>query len=119
MGGGVGRRGGCLSQTRRRHEAMSAANARCNNEGAVAALVMAKWLHFAASPTFTAMALLTVVFDTGAPGVLCSAGSGVMLSGMAPMYLLMAAFHLGPWLKLISRRRNVAQDDSFPASNSF
>jgi len=101
---------------------MSAANAtggtRCDNEG-VAALVMAKWLHFAASPTFTTMALLTVVFDTGAPTVLCSAGKGLMLSGMAPMYLLMAAFHLGPWLKLISRRRNVSRHDSFSGSRSF
>jgi hypothetical protein len=102
---------------------MSAANAagstRCDGGGVVAGLVMAKWLHFAASPTFTAMALLTVVFDSDAPGVLCSAGSGVMLSGMVPMYLLMAAFHLTPWLKLLSARRNVAQDDSFPASKSF
>jgi hypothetical protein len=27
------------------------------------------------------------------------------LGGMVPMYLLMSAFHAGPWLKLISRRR--------------
>jgi hypothetical protein len=27
------------------------------------------------------------------------------LGGMVPMYLLMSAFHLAPWLKLISRRR--------------
>jgi hypothetical protein len=102
---------------------MSAANAagttRCDGEGVVAGLVMAKWLHFAASPTFATMALLTIVFDSGAPGVLCSAGSGVMLSGMAAMYLLMAAFHLGPWLKLISRRRNVSRHDSFSGSRSF
>ena len=53
---------------------MSAANAagttRCDGEGVVAGLVMAKWLHFAASPTFATMALLTIVFDSGAPGVL-------------------------------------------------
>jgi hypothetical protein len=27
------------------------------------------------------------------------------LSGMVPMYLLMSAFHLAPWLKLIFARR--------------
>ena len=30
------------------------------------------------------------------------------LGGMVPMYLLMSAFHLAPWLKLISGRRNIA-----------
>ncbi len=80
---------------------------RSHNEGVVAAFIVAKWLHFAASPTFATMALLTVVFDSGAPGVLCSAASSSRLDGMAPMYLLMAAFHLGPWLKLICRQRNI------------
>jgi hypothetical protein len=27
-----------------------------------------------------------------------------VLAGMVPMYLLMSAFHLAPWLKLFSRR---------------
>jgi hypothetical protein len=85
----------------------------------LAALVMAKWLHFAAAPTFTTMALLTVVFDSAAPSVLCSAASSSTLDGMAPMYLLMAAFHLGPWLRLISRRRNFAPHDPFLESRSF
>ena len=31
------------------------------------------------------------------------------LSGMVPMYLLMSAFHLAPWLKLTSSRRNGAR----------
>jgi hypothetical protein len=84
------------------------AGTRGDEEGVVAALVMAKWLHFAAAPIFTTMALLTVVFDSDAPSVLCSAASSSTLNGMAPMYWLMAAFHLGPWLKLISRRRSVA-----------
>jgi hypothetical protein len=26
---------------------------------------------------------------------------------MVPMYLLMSAFHLPPWLKLVSRQRSV------------
>jgi hypothetical protein len=31
-----------------------------------------------------------------------------LLGGMAPMYLLMSAFHSTPWLTLISRRRRDA-----------
>src|SRR5215475_14293413 len=100
---------------------MTGANAgtRGDDEGDVAALVMARWLQFAAAPTFTTMALLTIVFDSDAPSMLCSAASSSTLNGMAPMYLLMAAFHLGPWLKPISRRRNAAWHDSFPESRSF
>jgi hypothetical protein len=34
-------------------------------------------------------------------GMLCSAAWDVLpLSGMVPMYLLMSAFHLAPWLSL-------------------
>jgi len=100
---------------------MTEANAgtRGDNEGDVAALVVARWLHFAAAPTFTTMALLTVVFESDMTSMLCSTAGSSTLDGMAPMYLLMAAFHLGPWLKLISRRRNAAWHDSFPESRSF
>lgn len=100
---------------------MTGANAgtRGDDEGDVAALVVARWLQFAAAPTFTTVALLTVVFDSDMPSMLCSAAGSSTLDGMAPMYLLMAAFHLGPWLKLISRRRNAAWHDSFPESRSF
>ena len=62
------------------------------------------WLYLAAAPTFAIMALLTSVLGGGAPDALCSGASP--LSGMVPMYLLMSAFHLAPWLKLISNRRN-------------
>ena len=62
-------------------------------------------LSLAAAPTFAIMALLTGINGGGMPDVLCSAaGNGLPLSGMFLMYLLMSAFHLGPWLKLISRR---------------
>jgi hypothetical protein len=83
---------------------MTGANAgtRGDDEGDVAALVVARWLQ---APTFTTMALLIVVFDSDMPSMLCSAAGSSTLDGMAPMYLLMAAFHLGPWLRLISRRR--------------
>jgi hypothetical protein len=35
--------------------------------------------------------------------MLCGATS--RLGGMVPMYLLMSAFHLPPWLKLMARYR--------------
>jgi hypothetical protein len=64
-------------------------------------------LSLAAAPTFAIMALLTSVHGGGMPDVLCSAAQGASpLSGMVPMYALMSAFHLAPWLKLISGRRS-------------
>jgi hypothetical protein len=69
-----------------------------------AALDAAGWLGLAAAPTFAAMAL--VAFAAGGDAdVMCGAvHSASALGGMAPMYLLMSAFHAAPWLKLISRR---------------
>ena len=67
------------------------------------------WLGLAAAPTFAIMALLTGGFGDGRMATMCStAPDASALSGMAAMYLLMSAFHLAPWLKLISRRRGVA-----------
>jgi hypothetical protein len=63
----------------------------------------AYWLSLAAAPTFATMALLTGVLGGTQPDILCSKTSP--LSGMIPMYLLMSAFHLQPWLKLISSRQ--------------
>jgi hypothetical protein len=58
------------------------------------------WLSFAAAPTFAMMALLTA-FGGGQQDMICTAMLHVSpLSGMVPMYLLMSAFHLAPWLKL-------------------
>ena len=66
------------------------------------------WLGLAAAPTFAIMALLAGV-GGGPADVLCSAAHGSSpLSGMVPMYLLMAAFHSPPWLKLISNRQGGA-----------
>ncbi len=65
---------------------------------------VAGWLGLAATPTFAAMALLTGVTG-GDADMMRSAAHGVSwLGGMVPMYVLMSAFHAGPWLKLISRR---------------
>ncbi|HVV40522.1 MAG TPA: hypothetical protein VHC94_05600 [Nitrobacter sp.] len=68
--------------------------------GCGAALGVADWLHLAAAPAFALMALLTG-FSGG--DMLCGAASP--LGGMRLMYLLMSAFHLPPWLRLIAERR--------------
>ena len=63
-------------------------------------------LSLAAAPTFAMMALLTGTHGGSMPDMLCSAAHDASpLTGMVPMYLLMSAFHLTPWLKLLSRRR--------------
>ena len=65
----------------------------------------ADWLGLAAAPTFATMALLTGLFG-GTPDALCAAMQGTSpLTGMVPMYLLMSAFHAGPWVRLVSGRR--------------
>jgi hypothetical protein len=64
---------------------------------------VAGWLSLAAAPTFAAMGLLAAVHGS-TPDMMCSGGAGSPLSGMATMYLLMTAFHLGPWLRLLARR---------------
>lgn len=65
----------------------------------------AEGLSFAAAPTFAVMAVAEIA--SGAPHILCSV-DGSPLSGMAPMYLLMTAFHSGPWLKRLSGARAVS-----------
>ena len=69
-----------------------------------AALTAANGLHLAAAPTFAIMALLTGVLGGGSPDPLCSTTNVSHLGGMVAMYLLMSAFHLAPWLRLISSR---------------
>jgi hypothetical protein len=77
-----------------------------SENGSVAPGGATDWLCLAAAPTFAIMALLTGV-GGGPADMLCSAAQHASpLSGMVPMYLLMSAFHLAPWLKLISRRRH-------------
>ena len=72
-----------------------------------AALGAADWVCLAAAPTFAIMALITGI--RGSHDLLCAAAQDASpLSGMVWMYLLMSAFHLAPWLKLISSRRNGA-----------
>ncbi|MET3578139.1 hypothetical protein ABID19_001156 [Mesorhizobium robiniae] len=86
-----------------RHETAGA----CAGSDNTAALGASDWLSLAAAPTFAIMALLTAV--TGDAGMICSAAQDASpLSGMVMMYLLMSAFHLAPWLKLVASRRSAA-----------
>jgi len=69
-----------------------------------AVIAPASWLHLAATPTFALMALLTGTAGAGPMDMLCPAAHAMSpLGGMTAMYLLMAAFHSTPWLKLCSR----------------
>jgi hypothetical protein len=62
-------------------------------------------LSLAATPIFAIMALLTAVHGASTQDMICSAApEGSRLTGMIPMYLLMSAFHLGPWLRLLTSR---------------
>jgi len=92
---------------------------RLDDIGVVIAFAAAKWLRFAAAPTFTIMALLTVVLGNSLPNTFCTAAGSLWPGGMAPMYLLMAAFHLVPWLRLISRRGNAARHAQFGTSGTL
>ncbi|MFZ2109191.1 MAG: hypothetical protein WAV18_28115 [Roseiarcus sp.] len=65
-------------------------------------------LSLAAAPTLAIMAFLTVIQGDGMQGMLCAARNASPLTGMATMYLLMGAFHLAPWLKLIANWRGGA-----------
>lgn len=78
------------------------ATAGASREGVTAARHLARWLALAATPTFAIMAVLTAVLGGGQADMLCSAGHGLSLGGMVPMYLLMSAFHSAAWLRLIS-----------------
>ena len=53
-----------------------------------AASRIAGWLPLAATPTFAIMAVFTGIFGDG--------------THMVPMYVLMTAFNIAPWLQLIA-----------------
>lgn len=69
-----------------------------------AALRVADGLSLAAAPTFALMAVLSGLAGPGPADMLCTP-MGVPLGGMAPMYLLMSAFHAGAWLRWIAAVR--------------
>jgi len=74
----------------------------CNGSG-TAAPGPAGWLALAATPTFAVMALWTAA--TAAPPDMLCMPHGSPLGGMTAMYALMSAFHLAPWLRLMSGAR--------------
>jgi hypothetical protein len=99
--------------TRREVAGGSAGDVDATDRGAVHSLGLA------AAPTFAIMALLTGVVGAGPPDVLCSAAHDASpLSGMVPMYLLMSAFHSGPWLQLICAWRGVGGKANPPFTSS-
>jgi hypothetical protein len=75
--------------------------------GNAAAKGAADFLYLAAAPTFAIMALVTGLLG-GPADALCAMAGVSQLGGMVPMYLLMSAFHLAPWLKLVASRRSGA-----------
>ena len=65
----------------------------------------ARGLTLTAAPTFAVMASWSALVVDPAAGAICMAGgSGSHGAGMTVMYALMAAFHLGPWLRFASGR---------------
>jgi hypothetical protein len=89
---------------------------RLDDMDVVIAFAAAKWLRFAAAPTFTIMALLTVVLDNSLPNTFCTAAGGLWPGGMAPMYLLMGALAEAD---LQATTCCPACPDSFPRPRSF
>src|SRR5262249_54716353 len=76
-------------------------------DGNVTTFSAADVLYLAAAPTFAIMALVTGL-PGGSADAVCAAMGTSSLGGMMPMYLLMSAFHLAPWLKLLAGRRSGA-----------
>jgi len=69
-----------------------------------ARLGVADWLCLAAAPTFALMALISGL-QGGEAAMLCLGANASPLTSMPVMYLLMSAFHLAPWLRVISARQ--------------
>ncbi len=60
-------------------------------------------LALAATPAFALMALLSGL-DDGPMAAMCATGGMLNLTGMTAMYVLMALFHAGAWLRLAEGR---------------
>jgi len=64
-------------------------------------------LSYAAAPVCLALALATAYFETGMGSACGAMASGSPVGGMATMYMVMAIFHSGPWLRLLSKGGNM------------
>jgi hypothetical protein len=82
-----------------------------------AASGLAGWLSLAAAPTFAAMALVSAS-SPGDPMTCIMAPQASPLTGMAAMYVLMCAFHLAPWIRLLAGRRGGTTEALYSASSS-
>jgi hypothetical protein len=59
---------------------------------------IAAWLGLAATPCFACLALISAIGGGGNP--VCSGSRGIAgVDSMTAMYLVMAVFHLRPWLQ--------------------
>ena len=85
---------------------MSAISIDGGSHGPAIARIAADWLGLAAAPAFATMALMTVCLGGGVEPLCSALEHGALMSGMAPMYLLMSAVHSAPWLRLIAGRRS-------------
>jgi hypothetical protein len=85
---------------------MSAVSIDGGSHGAGIARVAADWLGLAAAPSFATMALMTICLGGGMEPLCLESGHGSLMSGMIPMYLIMSAVHMGPWLRLITGGKN-------------
>jgi len=75
---------------------------------------LAAGLALAATPTFAVMAVLTGLAGDGPMQAMCAPHGLAAVGGMAPMYALMSAFHLGPWLRFVAGRPGILGEGGTP-----
>ncbi|MGA0603280.1 hypothetical protein ACO2Q3_21410 [Caulobacter sp. KR2-114] len=92
--------------------APAAGGERESGRGAISRL--AAGLALAATPAFAAMAVFTALAGEGPMQAMCAPHGLPALGGMAPMYALMSAFHLGAWLRFVADRPGFRGQDATP-----
>lgn len=89
-----------------RKSALGVAGDGCTRRGEAAGCPAARFLSLAAAPTFGIMALWSSLGDASADAMCVGGGRAFPLSGMTIMYALMSAFHVPPWLAMLSMMRH-------------